>query len=605
MNWDDPNNAYENKLITSLNKENFWENTKQIFKTDVIGNYNPLPIWTFALEHKLRGTEPYTGLTAPGGWHMTNLWLHLISVILVFWICKKLGLSILGASLTALLFGIHPMRVESVAWITERKDVLFGLFFLVALLSYLQYKLSKKLIFLILVYPLFILSLFAKIQAVTLPISLILIDYLLDKNLNLKSIFNKIPLFILSLIFGVTGIIILKNNDSLVANETLFNLGQRFFVGSYSLVIYFIKAIIPFQMSPLYPYPSSIPPIFYPTILIFPMLIFALYYFYKKQQKGIVFGLAFFFFNIAFLLQILAAGQGFLADRFTYIAYFGLFFLAGYYFEKGIDSPKFKIPLLATTTLLLSYYIYTTVNQVKIWENSGTLWTHVLKYYDKATTPYGNRANYYRSQKQFDLAIKDYASAIKLKPEPQTLNSRSKLFFDISGNSKDTVLLALTDLNRAIELKPNDGEFLINRGAMYAKLGDFDKSLASLNEGLAIKPDQLSGYLNRSLIYKEKNEPQKAIADLNEYLKYDPYKANIIFERGMLKRALNELDNALVDINRAIELGDDQFNSTFYYERAVTYYLKKDFVKAKADYKTSISMGFQAINPQFKAEMEK
>ncbi|MES2795142.1 MAG: tetratricopeptide repeat protein [Bacteroidota bacterium] len=605
VNWDDPNNFYENKLITSLNKENFGANSKEIFKTDVIGNYNPLAIWTFALEHKYRGEGEFNGLKSPGGWHSTNLFLHLISVLLVFLISRKLGLGLIGAAFTTILFGIHPMRVESVAWVTERKDVLFGLFFLASFLCYINFKTNKKIINLVLVYLFFILSLFSKIQAVTLPLSLIAVDYLITKEFNWKSVWNKIPLFALSILFGVYGIYVLKDNNSLEANVTTYPFWQRTFIGSYSYMVYLIKSIVPYEMSPLYPYPAKIPAGFYPTMLLLPITLYALYQGFVKKWTVLVFGLLFFIFNIFFLLQILAAGQGFIADRFTYIAYFGLFYCFGYLVDKASQSVKYKIPIIATSVFITIFYIYITKNQVKIWENSGTLWTHVLKYYDKITTPYGNRANYYRSMKRYDLAINDYASAIALKPEPQTLNSRSKLYFDISGNSKDTLMMALNDLNRAIELKPNDGEFLINRGAMYAKLGDFDQSLASLNEGLKIKPDQISGYLNRSLIYNLKNDHENAIKDFDEYLKYDPYKSNIIFERGMQKRMLNRLEESIADYTRAIELGDEVNIGLFYYERATSYYLLKNMGKAKADYLKAISLGYKNINPQFKEIMEK
>jgi protein O-mannosyl-transferase len=397
----------------------------------------------------------------------------------------------------------------------------------------------------------------------------------------------------------------LKDNKSLDANISTFEAWQRIFIGSYSFMIYLIKSIFPFQMSPLYPYPATFPTGFYATIVMLPITLYSLYKGFIHKKFEMVFGLVFFIFNIFFLLQILAAGQGFIADRFTYIAYFGLFFIFGYILDKGIESTKLKIPAIGITSIVILFYIYTTINQVKIWENSATLWTHVLKYYDKITTPFGNRANYYRSLKQYDLALNDYASAIALKPEAQTLNSRSKLYFDISGNSIDTLKLALNDLNKAIELNPNNGEFLINRGAMYAKLGDFDKSLESLNEGLKLKPDQISGYLNRSLIYNAKNDFQNALNDLTEYLKYDPYNATIIYEHGVKNRLLNNLKESIADYSRAIELGDATYNSLFYYERAFSYFMLKDFAKAKTDYKTAISMGFKNVNPQFKVEMEK
>jgi protein O-mannosyl-transferase len=598
VNWDDDRNFYENTLITTLNAENFWENTKQIFKTDVIGNYNPLPIWTFALENRFRGDGSYNSISVPGKWHMTNLWLHLISVFFAFKISRKLGLGLLGAAFVSLLFGIHPMRVESVAWVTERKDVLFGAFYLAALFCYLKYKETNKIWAIILTYILFIISLFSKIQAVTFPLSLIAIDYLQNKKFEWKSVMSKVPFFALSLLFGIYGILVLGENNSLEGNM-IFPLWQRIFVGTYSFVIYLIKLIIPFRLSPLYPYPDKLPTEFYPTILIVPVTLFALYYAYKKSWHTMVFALVFFIFNIFFLLQILGAGQGFLADRFTYIAYFGLFFGLGYLLEKGIKSEKYKIPSIAIAAISVIAYCYITANQVKIWENSGTMWSHVIKYYKGATTPFGNRANYYRGEKQYDLALSDYASAMALKPSAMTYNSRAKLYFDVAGNSRDTLMLALKDYQKAIEMNNTDGEYYINGGAIYARLGDMDKALDYFNKGLKLKPEQTSGYLNRSLVFLNKNMPLEALKDMDEYQKYFPYEANIWYEKGRIKNFLKRYPEAIADLNRSIEL--DNTKGLYFYERAVTYLNMNNKALAKASLNTSKSLGYKNIDPRFEA----
>ena len=116
--WDDDRNIMENPLVSTFSSSNFWANTKDIFTTDVIGNYNPLSIFTFGLENM------FFGIDQPIYWHLDNLLLHLICVFFVYRIGILFGLNVWGASLMTLLFAIHPMRVESVAWITERKDVL-------------------------------------------------------------------------------------------------------------------------------------------------------------------------------------------------------------------------------------------------------------------------------------------------------------------------------------------------------------------------------------------------------------------------------------------------------------------------------------------------
>ncbi|MBK8669663.1 MAG: glycosyltransferase family 39 protein [Saprospiraceae bacterium] len=217
VNWDDDRNFYENPLVQNISKENFWKNSKEIFQSQVIGNYNPLTIWTFAVEKRLFDFDK------PMYWHLNNILLHLICVFLVFRIAVLLGIGWRGALFTALLFGIHPMRVESVAWVTERKDVLFGVFYLGALIQYIKYKKDAKNSRFVWMILLFVLSLFSKIQAVSLPLSMMAIDYLTDQKWEWKSILNKIPFFALSILFGVYGIFKLKEFGSLASVEDTTN----------------------------------------------------------------------------------------------------------------------------------------------------------------------------------------------------------------------------------------------------------------------------------------------------------------------------------------------------------------------------------------------
>ena len=613
VNWDDDRNFYENELITSLNKENFWKNSKQIFKEQVIGNYNPLSIWTFAVEHRLHGKGEYNGLREPGKWHMTNLYLHLICVFFVFLISRRLGLKLWGAALVTALFAIHPMRVESVAWVTERKDVLFGSFYLAAMWLYIKNKPNPKLLNSILIYGLFILSLFSKIQAVILPISLVAVDYLLDRKFVLKSVINKWPMFLLSFAFGIYGLVVLKDQGSLETNESTFQMWQRIFIGSFSYIIYLVKSIVPFRLSPLYPYPSSLPSYFYPTILIFPLAAYACWVAYKKEWFVTVFSIVFFTANIFFLLQILGAGQGFIADRFTYIAYFGIFFGLGYILDKSTESVTWKIPALSISALAILIYSFLSYNQVKIWENTGTLWTHVLKYYDQTTLPFGNRANYYRDKKMYKEALSDYASAIRLKEDPQTFNSRARLYFDTAGNDTTTLKLALSDYNKAISMKKNDGEFWINRGATYARLGNLEQALLNIDQGLKLKPDHANGYLNRFVLnnamatrfqrnsIEELSYLEKALNDISNYQKYKPYEADNSYEKARILRLLNRLPQAIEAINFAIRINSG--NGLYYYERAIIQNVSGNNSAAIQDLNEAIKLGFKSIDPNVRAKI--
>jgi len=605
VNWDDDKNFYENQDIVSINDDNFWSKTKDIFSNQVIGNYNPLAIWTFAIEKQVYG------LDNTGKWHLTNVLLHLICVFFIFRICLLLGLSWRGAVFVALLFGIHPMRVESVAWVTERKDVLFGAFYLAALYLHIKGKLTGKMPYVVIIM-LFVLSLFSKIQAVILPLSMIAVDYYLSGKITKKDILHKWPYLLMSLLFGGLGIYYLSDQGSL-DNAATYPAWQRIFVGSYSYMIYLVKAIVPWKMSPMYPYSPQMPSYFYPTIMIGPAVLYSLYYTYKNDLRVWFFGILFFTVNIMFLLQILGAGQGFLADRFTYIAYFGLFFIAGYYLDRLTSgSSRWKVPALALSTIGVIAYGYMTTQQNKVWTNSETLWSHVIQYYPNSTLPYGNRANYLRENNLIPEALADYDKVISLDPNAQqAYNSRARLYFDTAKDKTD-LQKALENYNEAIRLDPQNGEFYVNRGATYARLGDINNAITDMTNGLKYKPDHAVGYLNRSVMHNQMGNYPSALEDIESYLKLRPYNADMWYEKGRLLRTINQLPAAIPAYDQAIKIKDaERINQQakiaklqlYYYERGRTKYFLQQIDQARQDVQMASNLGMTSIDPEIKAAL--
>ena len=581
VNWDDDKNFSDNPLITTLNKENFWSNIREIFVTPVIGNYNPLPIFTFAIEQHV------FGLDQPLYWHLNNLLLHIGCVIAVYMIGIRLKLSTLATILLAGLFAVHPMRVESVAWVTERKDVLFGIFYLWGMYLYLKnLQEGSSVLRTVVILILFTLSLFSKIQAVIFPVSLVLLDYLHTGKFTLKQFLSKWYLFAGSLAFGILGIYLLGEQGSLESTTEYLDF-QRVFIGSYSYLIYLVKSIVPFRLSPLYPYPQSFPVGFYPSILVFFAAAGLLITSYLKGWKHLFFGIAFFSANIFFLLQIKGAGQGFLADRFTYIAYIGLFYLMAYGYDEYLTRLSNPLKYTVVVAPLLVYSVMT-FQQCKIWKNSGTLWTHVTKYYTNTTLPYGNRANYYRDIGESDKALQDYARAIALKPnEAGPYNSRARLYFD-SGKQSD-LSLALNEYNLAIARADTIAEYFTNRGATYARMGDFDNALIDLNAAVELDPSFLNSYLNRSVIHNQLGNTQMAIDDLEAYVKQSPYKAGLWYELGRLYSSLNNYQKAHDRLTRAIQLNNRE--GSYYVERAKAQYSLNKKTQAENDLNMATQLG--------------
>lgn len=550
VNWDDDFNLANNKNTALLN----WDNIVNIFSDPVIGNYNPLPILTFAIERSIVGLDPTL-------YHINNLLLHLVCVFFVYRIFRSLNLNAIASAAGAMLFGIHPMRVESVAWVTERKDVLFGAFFLSALWLYIQYVRTgyiKKYFYAAM--GLFVFALLSKIQAVALPLTMLLVDYYFKRPLQLKLVFEKWAFFILSLIIGLVGIYFLRQQGSM-DDATHYSFAERFMIGGFSLGVYLLKFIFPWKMSPLYPYPNELPPEVYAGPLAFVAILVFAWIAFKRDWRPYLFGVLFFLFNVMFMLQIVGAGQGFLADRFTYIPYIGLMFIVAYAGQSLFTkNSKLAKPVLYGFAGVLVLYFVMTWRQTQIWNNSDTLWTHVLKYHTNTSLPFRNRANFRRDQGRIDEALADYNAAITLKPDGALYNSRAKLYFN-----QQKYQPALDDYNRAIALDSTKGEYYINRGAVWALAGKLDLALNDFNKGLQLDPGHANGYKNRSLVHQAYSNWDLSLQDIQTYLKMHPEDAELWYESGRIKNVKNQFREAIPDFERAIRLNNKQ--PLFMYEK--------------------------------------
>lgn len=627
VNWDDDPNITENVNIEQTGKIPWGETVSNIFdieKGAVIGNYNPLPILTFALEKKWADGQISERLI-----HTNNLLLHLLTVWLVMLLLWRMGIGRWGVLVGGLLFGIHPMRVESVAWATERKDVLFAVFFFAALLCYDQWvkseDKSRKLWLYAAMLGLGTLSMFSKVQAVTLPLSMLALDYWYRRQINLGLILEKTPFWLLSLVFGLTnlftlgsntGVSVFKslgivganyvpqlvsiNDDSAVTN---FNALDRMCIGMYSFCVYLYKLAIPYPMSPLYPYPKPLPIQVYIAPIFFIAIWAGVWWLWKRDRRMWVFGILFFWLNVMFLLQWFGAGQGYLADRFTYVPYFGMFAVAAYYFEKGLVREDLNMILKIGAAIVLGGFAFWTVRQVEVWQNGETLWTHVMQFENKTNSlPYWNRGQYRRKLGKYDIALQDYSQAIAIEgKKPELYNSRGKTYFDMgtsgkfASQSRDLITKAIADYDAALAL-PNiptkaKAETLINRGAAHGALNNFEKTITDITEGLALDPLNKNGYFNRSIAYYTLRQYDKSLADYDKYLEFDPINANIWYESGMIQRAMGKNEDSLRRLNKAIQYNPNL--AIAYLERARANAQSGNKAAAQQDYQKAQNMGIK------------
>ena len=583
--WDDGLNITDNALTANLNSQN----VKAIFTQSVGNNYNPLPILVFAIVRSKVGLEPFV-------YHLINVILHLLCIALVFWTTRLLTKKPFVIAAITLLFAIHPLRVESVAWITELKDVMFAAFYFGAIIAYIKWiRGGKKFIPYLIMLVLAILSLLSKIQAVSLPLSMLLIDYLEKRPLKFSLIVEKIPFFILSAVTGVAGVYFLKTGDSLIMNET-YPLFDRILYGCYSLGSYLVRLFAPVNLSAYYPYPTKtdgmLPVMYYITPVI---LLAGILWVIKKfrSNRVVIFGLLFFFVNVMFVLQVVGAGKAFMAERFTYVPYFGLFFIAAIALQNFTEQKKnLSFIVKGAFFIYAAVFAVASYQRTLVWKNSGTLWSDNVKKYPKSDVGYDNLGVWYRSIKQNDRALENYNKVLALNPKyALTYNNRGNIYFERGQDE-----LALADYNMAISLDAKKVTTYANRALIHIRKNEFDKALEDFNKAEQLDSTFARTYYNRGIYYDMVGDHQKAYDDFTKYLRLVPSDDGIYNSRGISLQKMGKHQESLADFSKAIEMLPTE--PIYWQNRSYSYNSLGQLEAARADIRKAQQLG-RSVDPTY------
>jgi len=555
IHLDDPEYVLQNEQLKSLS----FQNISKIFSSYTHGHYQPLSVLTYAIDYSIYGLNAY-------GFRMTNILLHLINILLVFVFIRRLSGRFYVAVVVSLLFAVHPLRVESVVWISERKDVLYAVFYFSALICYLNYlEKNKSVKYILLAGLFFILALFSKSMAVSLPIVFFLIDWYKKRKYRIRLVIEKIPFLILSIVFGI--IVINSQQSSGLLEDTLasFTFFDRVLLSSYSAVIYIFKVFVPFNTLFMTDYPNRIDghlPIYFYIAPIFIGLISVLIYKVRIFRRELVFGLFFYLITISLVLQIIPV-SGFLWDHYTYVPSVGILFIIGQFLGYVQDrrfsyAHKLKGPLTTILVFFVLMLVVVTWNRNNIWKNSGSLFSEVIRLNPDNEAAYINRGLYLLEQgdykqaendfsqaikvkdymsiawlnrgqvrvelKKYEEAMKDMDQAIKLDPSENAHLVRGKLKADLGYHQK-----AIEDFNRAFKLNNHSSKALNNIGLSLAKLEKYNDALEYFNKAIKINPGNASAYGNRGTLYYQTGNKQKACTDWQRSAELGNKRANQIF----------------------------------------------------------------------------
>ncbi len=402
----------------------------------------------------------------------------------------------------------------------------------------------------------FLLSLLSKAMAVSLPLVLLLTDYLIKRKQDTKTWLGKLPFFMLSILFGIIAIFAQKSSGS-IQDFDVFPFSQRIIFACYGCITYLFKLVIPFHLSAVYPYPikagEAIPAQLYWYVILFLLFMAAICYAIKYSRKT-AFGLLFFLSTVFLVLQLLPVGGAIMADRYAYIPSIGIFYLAGEGFYSLWNKAKSVVPVKALLTILsvviVGFYTVHTYKRCTVWETGMSLWNDVISKEPTVTMAYNNRAALWIDEKNYEAAMNDYNKAIAIRSEyADAYQNRAVLFAGLNKNEE-----ALYDYNKAIELKSNSIEAYNNRGMLLMNMQKYAEALNDFNKALDIAPDYAIVYNSRGNLFLNEGKYDQALQDYNMAIQLQPNYVQSYNGRGVLFMRQQKNNEAVAEFNRAIDV---------------------------------------------------
>ena len=474
----------------------------------------------------------------PRVYHFTNLIFHILSVLIVFTILKLVIKNIWAAGGGALLFALHPVQVESVAWVTGLKDVLSGSLSLLAIWLYLLYTRSKKTktniaqqnnnpikqklntrhLYYILATLSFVLAMMAKTTTVVVPVIVLLLDHLILKRPLKQAIKALIPWVILAMPM----MILTKLAQPDKPLTFVPNLWQRILIMGDTITYYLYKLILPFSLGPDYGRsPEFVLKhgwVYLTSILSFGMLI--LLWMYRKKRLWLFASAGIFivgFFTVLGIIPFHFQRISTVADRYLYLSMLGPALIAAWVLSRY----KKKKIIVITFVLVLSLFGIISANQTKYWNNTRTFYKHALKINPDSWTSHNNLASAYESERRFDKAISHYSKAIKIKPDYAEAHYNLGITLEKQGRNTE----AITHYSEALKINPNYAEAHYNMGIVLEKTGRLEQAITQYSNTIKIKPSHTKAYINLGTVLEKQKKYQKA---LNHYFKALQINPNLV-----------------------------------------------------------------------------
>ena len=518
-----------------------WENLRWAFTTTELSNWHPIT-W---LAHT--GDAQAFGLD-PRGHHATSVVLHALNAALLFWLLFQATGAGAPSLLVAALFALHPLNVQSVAWISERKNVLSTLFWLLTLWAYGAWTRRPRVVLYLAALLALALSLLTKPMAVTMPFVLLLLDYWpLDRwaRGRRRLLLEKLPFLAMAIALSVVAFIVQRESGSMVATETIA-WSARAQNAVWSYLAYLGLAVWPAGLAAFYPHPEgSLPSGRVAASAVLLLAVTAGLFAGRARLRPQLVGWLWYLGTLVPVIGLVQVGTQAMADRYAYVPLIGIFVAVAWtgaalvsrgYFPKEVAAGLAGVALVALGVV--------TVQQTAVWHDSITLFEHTTAAEPEAWVAQYNLGNAYDALGRHEDAVVRFRETVRLRPEFARAHNNLGNALDALGRTAE----ALPSYERAVQLKPDLVEAYNNLGIAYAALGRHDAGLAALRTAVQLRPDFLEAHLNLSIELREQGQLAEAKREGDLAVSLRPESALARFHRALVLARLGDADGARRDL---------------------------------------------------------
>ncbi|HEV2391764.1 MAG TPA: tetratricopeptide repeat protein [Verrucomicrobiae bacterium] len=534
-----------------------WRGVRWAFTTSHGSNWHPLTWLSHMLDYQVYGLRPW-------GHHLTSIFFHGANSVLVFLLLMKMTNSSWRSLFVAGIWALHPLRVESVAWVAERKDVLSALFFLLTLWAYTTYAQRKPAAwrYYILALAFFACGLMSKPMLVTLPFVLLLLDFWPLRRLSSSPLglllLEKLPFLVLALLSSLVTFLV-QNNAGATLLLGRLSFGDRLANAVVSYCRYLGDIFWPANLAIFYPHPGNWPAGSVLAASVLLVAITVIVFLTRRERPYLLMGWLWFLGTLVPVIGFVQVGRQAMADRYTYLPSLGVL-VALTWLVPSPQAARSRATVFSAVGLALALLCGAiTFHQTGFWKDSETLFRHAIAVVPDNYLAHGNLGNALEKQGRLAEALREYEEVLRLKPDDvNTRNGLGSLFLELGRTDN-----AIAQFDEALRRLPTFAEARSNLGYLYQRQGRLEQAALEYREALKLDPKDFRIHLNLAGVLVAQGHSQEAVAELSQAVELNPDDSSTRNDLGSVLFNLGRLDEALGEFEQAARLDSNSPEAHF------------------------------------------